>query len=214
MSTSDSPSKPEVADKETAAADKVDTFTQIHTKSIFPTTRVETDDPTPSVFLAGSIDMGEAVNWQAAITKSLESLKLGIYIFNPRRVNWNSGWPQDINFKPFFDQVDWELDMLERATVIAMFLPENSKAPISLLELGLFAHKGTLIVGCPKAFWRRGNVEIVCKRYNVPMVDTLEELVTAVHDRLAALGKANKNATAHGKGAPINDGTNKKPESE
>jgi hypothetical protein len=154
------------------------------TRTIFPTERA-VDDDTPSVFLAGSIDMGEAIDWQAEITNSLQDLQLGINIFNPRRPHWDSTWKQDIDFKPFFDQVDWELDMLEKATVIAMYLPANSKAPISLLELGLFARGGTLIVGCPKDFWRRGNVEIVCKKYNVPMVDTLPELVSKVHARLA-----------------------------
>lgn len=135
-----------------------------------------------SVFLAGSIDMGTAIDWQADLTKALSDLEIKIY--NPRRPNWDTTWKQDIDFAPFRQQVEWELGSLERVDVIAMYLPETSKAPISLLELGLFASSGRLIVACPKKFWRQGNVEIVCKRYNVPLVETVEKLEELVRERL------------------------------
>ncbi len=101
-----------------------------------------------SVFLAGSIDMGTAIDWQADLTKALSDLEIKVY--NPRRPNWDSTWTQEITFDPFRKQVEWELGNLERVDVIAMYLPEASKAPISLLELGLFASSGRLIVACPK----------------------------------------------------------------
>ena len=135
-----------------------------------------------SVFLAGSIDMGTAIDWQADLTKALSDLEIKVY--NPRRPNWDSTWTQEITFDPFRKQVEWELGNLERVDVIAMYLPEASKAPISLLELGLFASSGRLIVACPKKFWRQGNVEIVCKRYNVPLVETVEKLEELVRERL------------------------------
>ena len=135
-----------------------------------------------SVFLAGSIDMGTAIDWQADLTKALSDLEIKVY--NPRRPNWDSTWTQEITFDPFRKQVEWELGNLERVDVIAMYLPEASKAPISLLEFGLFASSGRLIVACPKKFWRQGNVEIVCKRYNVPLVETVEKLEELVRERL------------------------------
>ena len=135
-----------------------------------------------SVFLAGSIDMGTAIDWQADLTKALSDLEIKVY--NPRRPNWDSTWTQEITFDPFRKQDEWELGNLERVDVIAMYLPEASKAPISLLELGLFASSGRLIVACPKKFWRQGNVEIVCKRYNVPLVETVEKLEELVRERL------------------------------
>ena len=51
-----------------------------------------------------------------------------------------------------------------------MYFAPKSRAPIRLLELGLFARSGRLIVCCGDGFWRRGNVEVVCARNGVPML--------------------------------------------
>lgn len=77
--------------------------------------------------------------------------------------------------------------MFEAADVIAMYMGPQSQAPISLLELGLFARSGKMIVACPDGFWRRGNVQIVCKRFEVELVNSLEELVQGIERRLGDL---------------------------
>ena len=41
-----------------------------------------------------------------------------------------------------------------------------------------------MVVACPKEFWRRGNVEIVCNRYDVKFVENLDDLVEEVERRL------------------------------
>lgn len=56
-----------------------------------------------SVFLAGSIDQGNAVEWQLQMTTHLKHLP--IIILNPRRPAWNSEWKQDISNPPFYEQV-------------------------------------------------------------------------------------------------------------
>ena len=58
-----------------------------------------------------------------------------------------------------------------------MYFDPNTKSPISLLELGLFAKSGKLIVYCPEGFWRKGNVDVVCKRYEVARANSPMELV-------------------------------------
>ena len=58
-----------------------------------------------------------------------------------------------------------------------MYFDPNTKSPISLLELGLFAHSKKLIVCCPEGFWRKGNVDIVCDKYGIPNYDSLEKLL-------------------------------------
>src|SRR5687768_8359461 len=73
----------------------------------------------PSVFLAGSIEMGAAEDWQTQFERSLSDLD--VLIFNPRRDEWDSSWQQSIDNPLFREQVEWELDGLERATVIAMY---------------------------------------------------------------------------------------------
>jgi hypothetical protein len=123
--------------------------------------------PKKSIFLAGSIEMGAAENWQDKLSRALADQD--IVIFNPRRDNWDSSWVQSISNPQFREQVEWELDHQEQADQIVMYFDPTTKAPISLLELGLAARTGKLTVICPDGFWRKGNVEIVCKRFHIPL---------------------------------------------
>ena len=139
----------------------------------------------PTVFLAGSIEMGSAEDWQAAVSRSLQSDDL--IILNPRRDDWDPTWAQRIDNPPFRAQVEWELAAQELATLIVMYFVPSAKSPISLLELGLFARSNKLVVCCPEGFWRKGNVDIVCDRYGVPMVADLEDLVAEIRKQLTPL---------------------------
>jgi hypothetical protein len=56
-----------------------------------------------------------------------------------------------------------------------------------LLELGLFARSGKMVVCCPEGFWRRGNVQIVCQSFEIQLVETLEELKDAVTKKLESV---------------------------
>lgn len=124
-----------------------------------------------SIFLAGSIEMGTAVDWQDAITKIYQ---LRFNIFNPRRDSWDSSWEQSFNNPEFYQQVNWELSALDKADYIIMYFDPESKSPISLLELGLYASSGKLHVICPEGFYRKGNVDIVCNKYNIPIYKDLK----------------------------------------
>ena len=132
------------------------------------------------VFLAGSIEMGTAAEWQAELIAALGDRDRDLVVLNPRRDEWDASWRQSIEEPRFRGQVEWELDGLDRADVIAMWLAPETKAPISLLELGLHARSGKLIVGCPDGFWRKGNVEIVCARHGIPLTGDWQSFVAAV----------------------------------
>lgn len=56
-----------------------------------------------------------------------------------------------------------------------MYFDPNTKSPISLLELGLYATSNKLHVICPDGFYRKGNIEIVCDKYNIPIYENIEE---------------------------------------
>lgn len=129
----------------------------------------------PSVFLAGSIEMGAAEDWQLAIQQRL--VDEGVTVFNPRRDDWDPSWEQREDNPPFRQQVEWELNALDAADLIIMYLQPGTKSPISLLELGLFADSGKLLVCCPEGFWRKGNVDIVCQRHSVPRFDNLSQTI-------------------------------------
>jgi len=129
-----------------------------------------------SVFLAGSIEMGKAIDFQRMIIEASNHVP---YIFyNPRRDDWDSSWEPVKENEKFREQVEWELDALEAADVILMYFDPKTISPISLLELGIFSHKHKMIICCPKGYFRKGNIDIVCERYGIPQVDTLEELVS------------------------------------
>jgi hypothetical protein len=136
----------------------------------------------PSVFLAGSIEMGGAPPWQAEVEAALRDQD--VVLLNPRRDEWDASWVQSIHNPTFREQVEWELTAQEMATVIALYFAPCTKAPITLLELGLFARSGKLLVCCREGFWRMGNVEVVCARYGVPLVVELGELIRLVVGRL------------------------------
>ena len=131
-----------------------------------------------SVFLAGSIEMGVAENWQQRVENGLS--ETDVIIFNPRRDGWDSSWVQSADNPQFREQVTWELDALDKATVIALYFDPTTKSPISLLELGIYSQSGKMIVCCPEGFWRKGNVDIVCNRYGIEQVPTVEELISRV----------------------------------
>ncbi len=140
----------------------------------------------PSIFLAGSIEMGAAEDWQA---KMIEDLKDDAgTILNPRRDDWDSSWEQTMENDEFRMQVVWELHALEHADFIALYLSPGTKSPISLLELGLFCNQ-QMIVCCPEGFWRKGNVDIVCDRFNIHQVDTLDEMIEELQKHMNAMRK-------------------------
>lgn len=137
-----------------------------------------------TVFLAGSIEMGVAKDWQTKVANHFSKWNLGIY--NPRRDSWNSGWKQEESTPEFNHQVNWELNTLNSADHIFMYFDPSTKSPISLMELGLYATSGKMIVCCPKGFWRRGNVQIVCTRFNIPLFDNLSDAIGALETRIRA----------------------------
>ena len=118
-----------------------------------PPTELALADGDRSVFLASSIAMGRAEPWQAAIEQALRDLP--ITILNPHRDSWDASWEQSIDHAEFRGQVEWELQAQERASMIAMYFAPTEPSPITLLELGLFARSGKLVVCCPTGFWRR-----------------------------------------------------------
>jgi hypothetical protein len=133
-----------------------------------PPTEIEEEDYIKyMVFLAGSIEMDKAVNWQTELGKELEKIP-NLTILNPRRAEWNSSWEQKIDNKFFKEQVDWELEGIENSDMVIFYFDPNTKSPITLLELGIVSQQvlsgKKMIICCPDGFYRKGNVDIVVDR--------------------------------------------------
>ncbi len=131
-----------------------------------------------TVFLAGSIEMGKAEDWQQKVIGAIQDFN--VVIFNPRREQWDSSWEQTIENPKFKEQVVWELKHLENADLIVMYLAPGTISPISLMEFGMYHKSKKLVIYCPDGFHRKGNIDVVCERYNIPQVEKFEELITLI----------------------------------
>lgn len=138
------------------------------------------------VFLAGSIEMGTAVDWQQETAELLS--QAGYIALNPRRDDWDSSAVQSIQNEYFREQAVWELQGLEYADAVLLHFDPATKSPITLLEIGLLSQlkPSATFISCPMGFWRRGNVEILSVRYGIELFETLPEATGAA---IAYLGK-------------------------
>ena len=137
------------------------------------------------IFVAGSIEMGKAKNWQKRVATAFKNED--VVLVNPRRDDWDSSWKQNKSNPKFREQVMWELYGLENADAILMYLDPITQSPITMLELGLFADSQKLRVVCPKGFWRKGNVDIVSEYYGVAQFGSLKAAIANIKDELPQL---------------------------
>lgn len=137
-----------------------------------------------TVFLAGSIEMNNAEDWQKKVENEMRDLP--ITFFNPRRDNWDSSWKQTLEEKNFVEQVEWELSRLEECKHVFMYFDPGTKSPISLLEFGMYAkcEPEKLIVACPDGFWRKGNLQVTGRKYGVKIYDSLSEAVLQLKHKI------------------------------
>lgn len=136
-----------------------------------------------TIFLAGSIEMGAAQEWQQQVIELFDSFipeeeKNSYLILNPRRPDWDSSWKQEYEDPQFYQQVKWELSSLQKANYILFYFDPATKSPVSMLELGAFYHKA--IVVCPEGFWRKGNIDIFCEDFQIRQVLDLENAVKQI----------------------------------
>lgn len=132
-----------------------------------------------TIFLAGTIDMGNSVDWQKQITEALADED--VLILNPRRDAWDSSWEQSIENPKFNQQVSWELQGQDDADLVVFYFADDSKSPITMLELGIaLGSDKPGIIYCSDKFYRKGNIDIVAERYGAIVTETNEEFLSAI----------------------------------
>ncbi len=134
------------------------------------------------VFLAGSIDKTSFIDWHTHIANALTNNE-NILLLNPTRFSWDSSWKLTADDHQFSEQVSWELEHLEKADLIVVNMLPESQSPISLLEFGLYAKSGKVVVCCPEGFWKKGNVDMVCRRYKIQQANNIEELIEIIKQK-------------------------------
>lgn len=151
------------------------------------------------IFVAGSIENGKAEDWQTKFKESIMKMRPQheVTLFNPRRENWDPTWNQKDN-PELVQQIEWELDHLELADLIVMYIQPGTISPISLLELGLFAKEvyrieKQMIVLCPDGYFRQANVDVVCQYYDISIAKDMDDLIKKtkirIKDHFAPKGK-------------------------
>jgi hypothetical protein len=154
-------------------------------KTVYAPNYVDRRGEGVQVFLAGSIEMGKAAPWRQIVTTALEPMPEVACIYNPRRPNFDAYQEQSVDNPYFSEQVNWELDNISSSDVVYMYLQPGTQSPISLAELGLcLASMKELVVCCPPGFWRKGNVDIMCSRYGVPVYKTFEISTVALKNKI------------------------------
>ncbi|KAL2194629.1 hypothetical protein P885DRAFT_42166 [Corynascus similis CBS 632.67] len=142
-----------------------------------------------TIFLAGTTS---GADWRGTVACALSHFPVAV--LDPLRPDWDASWREeddadDPTAAPFREQVEWELDMQKRADLIAFYFGPGTDAPVSLLELGLCAWRSVVVVvACHGEYKKRGNVQIVCRRFGLDFVDGGEDaLVRRVVERVDGL---------------------------
>ena len=66
---------------------------------------------------------------------------------------------------------------LDKADLIILYLYPDTISPISLIELGCYSQLGKFIVYCPEGYYWHGNVQYLCRKDNVLLLDDFNKLV-------------------------------------
>jgi Nucleoside 2-deoxyribosyltransferase like len=132
-----------------------------------------------SIFLAGTITE-DPTNWQQLLVEALKDFDIVIY--NPRRAKFPMDDPSAA-----LEQITWEYEMLNSASMISFYFAPDTISPITLLELGRFLMtQKPLAIGVAPTYKRKQDVEIQTRlaRPEVPIVYSLKNLVEVVSEQL------------------------------
>ena len=135
-----------------------------------------------SIFLCGSIEMGKSLPWHSELVNALSDFD-NLVVLNPRRDDWDSSWIQKKENPQFNEQVTWELKAQESVDLIAVYFDPATQSPITLLEVGAFKDR-PMVVFCQDGYFRKGNVDIFCERYNIPQAHRWEDFVLYIKEKI------------------------------
>ena len=141
-----------------------------------------------TVFLAGSIEMGKAENWQERFIQELgNKRKHGcsgksrfLTVYNPRRDDWDNSSVQSIENPSFFQQVMWEMSYLERADVRVFYFAPETISPVSMLEYGKFYSLPNTYLCIHPDYQRAGNLEIFSHIHKIPVYKNFDEIISKI----------------------------------
>lgn len=142
-----------------------------------------------SIFLGGSIELGQADNWQQRLTGFLTGKPYSdkLVLLNPRREDWDQSIPtQDPDHPVLAEQINWELVCQDKADLVIYFFAADTISPITLFELGLYRDRQP-VVGASPAYKRYGNLKLTAKHFGFPVHTGWDNFLRALNLRLSSL---------------------------
>lgn len=137
-----------------------------------------------SLFLAGGITW--CSDWQQEMISKLWSFPLTL--LNPRRKNFDITNPLMER-----EQIAWEHEHLEKATMISFWFPPETLCPITLFELGKYLKEvdKILFVGVDDDYQRKRDLEIQIPlvRPELKIVSSIDALVDQIRSKLIEIRK-------------------------
>lgn len=136
-----------------------------------------------SIFLAGPTPRDNVTeSWRKDAIQILEDKGFDgtVFIPEPREGNWE---------KDYDGQVEWEEKMLNAADCIVFWVPRELKtmpAFTTNIEFGAWGSSGKIVFGAPPDAPKNSYMKFYCKKYNIPIGDTLTE---TLDDALEFIGK-------------------------
>jgi hypothetical protein len=79
---------------------------------------------------------------------------------------------------------------MEEADLVFVYFASEGLSAVTMFEFGHCLAKmqngrGTMLVCCEDGYARRGNVQIACARYDIKLLDTMENVVEEIKGTLA-----------------------------
>jgi calcineurin-like phosphoesterase family protein len=151
-------------------------------------------DNVKSIFLAGPTPMPEFLrlkkSWRHDAVQLLEKYFFDGDVFIPEPSNGEN--PEDWTYSK---QVDWEVKMLAKATVILFWIPRDLMALPGFttnIEFGEWMKSGKIIVGAPDGAPKVRYIQERCNRLKIPVFNTLEACVDNAIQKASDAGACNK----------------------
>lgn len=118
----------------------------------------------------------DVLSWRIDAVKHLEQLGFQGSVLIPENPDFTfRDWEKDF---PYDEQVEWELEMLEKATCLMFWIPRDMVTLPGLTtndEFGAFKRSGRVVLGTPPDAFRVKYQRWYAKKLGIPQTSTLED---------------------------------------
>lgn len=129
-----------------------------------------------SIFLAGPTPRSPDVpSWRPEAIEKLASLGFTGEVYCPESRDWGRHDSYD-------NQVWWELEALEKSTVVVFWIPRElatMPAFTTNVEFGYLVKSGKAILGAPEGAAKMSYLKMVAAKHNVPVYSDLDDVLKA-----------------------------------